>query len=290
MTKCFQSIFTCFIASRLPTPSYTALNRDDNDSPAPTGGQTMAAIPDSIFRSLTLGIVLATMTVAFFIQNVETILGLNGALMGSFIGTKIIIIIYIGNYCKLYKIIVLAFILPSLCFKKSCSDATAWSVRMSKVVLLTGIGALLLGVVQNLPQPSVVEIDYPTQIEAEYEHMEKSLNSIPVTVDSYSCCCIYVVFFSKLDLMSHNQRIRRMRRRLEIPRCSKIRQKRKRNLAGLALPSTQNPFPSCPRRHHLAETSVQSEIAEAPDMTIVSGYILDMTNASQKLQENREMT
>lgn len=154
---CRQSIFTCFIASRVPTPAYTALKSDDKDSSAPSGGQTMAAIPDSIFRSLTLGIVVATMTVAFFIQNVETILGLNGALMGSFI----------------------AFILPSLCFKKSCSDATAWSVRMSKVVLFTGIGALLLGVVQNLPQPSVVEVDYPTQIEAEYRMMDDKLNSIP---------------------------------------------------------------------------------------------------------------
>ena len=46
----------------------------------------MAFIPDHIFRLLTLAIVVTTMTFAFFIQNVETILGLNGALMGSFIG------------------------------------------------------------------------------------------------------------------------------------------------------------------------------------------------------------
>ena len=46
----------------------------------------MAYIPDNVFRALTLAIVMFTMTVAFFIQNVETILGLNGALMGSFIG------------------------------------------------------------------------------------------------------------------------------------------------------------------------------------------------------------
>ena len=64
---------------------------------------------------------------------------------------------------------------------------------MSKVVLLTGIGALLLGVVQNLPQPSVVEVDYPTQIEAEYRMMDEKLNSIPGTVDSHLCSLFVVV-------------------------------------------------------------------------------------------------
>ena len=46
----------------------------------------MAYIPDAVFRALTLGIVIATMTVALIVENVETILGLNGSLMGSFIG------------------------------------------------------------------------------------------------------------------------------------------------------------------------------------------------------------
>ena len=46
----------------------------------------MAYIPDVVFRALTLGIVIATMTVALIVENVETILGLNGSLMGSFIG------------------------------------------------------------------------------------------------------------------------------------------------------------------------------------------------------------
>ena len=49
-----------------------------------------------VFRSLTLTIVVITMVVAVLVENVETILGLNGALMGTFI----------------------AFILPGLCFSK----------------------------------------------------------------------------------------------------------------------------------------------------------------------------
>ena len=62
-------------------PSYSTIKGEPSSD-----SQTMAYIPDRIFRSLTVGISLSTMTVAFFIRNVETILALNGALMGSFIG------------------------------------------------------------------------------------------------------------------------------------------------------------------------------------------------------------
>jgi len=67
--------------------NYSALQKEAGETGDSSAGQTMAFIPDTIFRILTFGIVMITMTVAFFIQNVETILGLNGALMGSFIGT-----------------------------------------------------------------------------------------------------------------------------------------------------------------------------------------------------------
>lgn len=138
---CRQSIFTCFVVSRLKT-NYSALKSDaKDDTTGGGGGQTMAFIPDHIFRLLTLAIVVTTMTFAFFIQNVETILGLNGALMGSFI----------------------AFILPSLCYKKACSEQLGkWDVRMWKLIFFTGVGALMLGVVQNLPKAEVIEIEYPT--------------------------------------------------------------------------------------------------------------------------------
>ena len=62
----------------------------------------------SAFRSLTLAIVAITMIVAVLVENVETILGLNGALMGTFI----------------------AFILPGLCFSKTLSkDSTVSSIN-----------------------------------------------------------------------------------------------------------------------------------------------------------------
>ena len=64
--------------------TYGALKNDESGQGS--GGQTMAYIPDAVFRALTLGIVIATMTVALIVENVETILGLNGSLMGSFIG------------------------------------------------------------------------------------------------------------------------------------------------------------------------------------------------------------
>jgi hypothetical protein len=43
-------------------------------------------IPDNVFKMITAVIVFLTMTVAYFIQDVEVVLQLNGALMGSFIG------------------------------------------------------------------------------------------------------------------------------------------------------------------------------------------------------------
>lgn len=57
----------------------------------------------------------------------------------------------------------LAFILPSLCYKKACSEQLGkWDVRMWKLIFFTGVGALMLGVVQNLPKAEVIEIEYPT--------------------------------------------------------------------------------------------------------------------------------
>ena len=70
--------------SRLQS-TYGALKSEDASGQS-SGGQTMAYIPDGVFRALTTGIVMCTMTVAIFVENVETILGLNGSLMGSFIG------------------------------------------------------------------------------------------------------------------------------------------------------------------------------------------------------------
>ena len=71
-----------------------------------------------VFRSLTLGIVTGTMIVAILIQNVETILGLNGALMGTFI----------------------AFILPSLCYSKiltkNSSQVNSNHLRYSNYVMI----------------------------------------------------------------------------------------------------------------------------------------------------------
>lgn len=49
---------------------------------------------------------------------------------------------------------------------------------MSKLILFTGVGALLLGVAQNLPQTEVIQVDYPSQIQSEYESMEQRLNSV----------------------------------------------------------------------------------------------------------------
>ena len=48
---------------------------------------------------------------------------------------------------------------------------------MWKLIFFTGVGALMLGVVQNLPKPEVVEIDYAAQIRDEYNNMENRLNA-----------------------------------------------------------------------------------------------------------------
>ena len=51
-----------------------------------TAESPVTFIPDNVFRMITAVIVFLTMTVAYFIQDVEVVLQLNGALMGSFIG------------------------------------------------------------------------------------------------------------------------------------------------------------------------------------------------------------
>lgn len=151
---CRQSIFTCFVVSRLQS-TYGALKNDESGQSS--GGQTMAYIPDAVFRALTLGIVIATMTVALIVENVETILGLNGSLMGSFI----------------------AFILPSLCYQKSLgSELSSLQRKIWRLVFFTGVGALILGVVQNLPKAEVLEVEqYPDHvIQQEFESMEQLLS------------------------------------------------------------------------------------------------------------------
>ena len=65
-----------------------------------------------------------------------------------------------------------AFILPSMCFHKSLAGSLGpWSVRMRKLVFLTGAGALLLGVISNLPERELNTFDFPTQIQNEYNKM-----------------------------------------------------------------------------------------------------------------------
>jgi len=112
---CRQSIFTLFFAGSKPT--YNSLNDD------------ATFIPNSTFRSLTLAIVAITMIVAVLVENVETILGLNGALMGTFI----------------------AFILPGLCFSKTLSKETTWDRRQANLIILVGLASMGLGIIQNLP-------------------------------------------------------------------------------------------------------------------------------------------
>merc|ERR1711990_947978 len=113
---CRQSIFTLFIQKSI---RYQSLQ--DSDS---------TYIPPSVFRSLTLGIVCLTMIVAILIENVETILGLNGALMGTFI----------------------AFILPAMCFNKTIDkDTSSWDRRVCNIILILGIASMGLGIIQNLP-------------------------------------------------------------------------------------------------------------------------------------------
>ncbi|CAG5106877.1 Oidioi.mRNA.OKI2018_I69.chr1.g3040.t2.cds [Oikopleura dioica] len=149
---CRQSIFTCFVEPTLNKPSYESLAGESTESP-------VTFIPDNIFRSLTAVIVFLTMTVAYFIQDVEVVLQLNGALMGSFI----------------------AFILPALCFEKACASTFMKEIRWKytqRLIFLTGVLALTLGVYQNLPAmesftPSYLAME---DIDIEYENMKEKLN------------------------------------------------------------------------------------------------------------------
>lgn len=81
---CRQSIYTLFFKQQQPVD----------------GVPSKTYIEPLTFKIITLCIVLATMTVAIMIPNVETILGLTGATMGSFICFILPAIIYSKSYMK----------------------------------------------------------------------------------------------------------------------------------------------------------------------------------------------
>ena len=69
-----------------------------------------------------------------------------------------------------------------MCYKNACSDTfSSLDVRMWKIIFFTGVGSLMLGVFQNLPKAEVLEVNYPMQIQMEYDCMEKRLNGEPCT-------------------------------------------------------------------------------------------------------------
>ena len=72
-----------------------------------------------------------------------------------------------------------AFILPSLCYQKSLgSELSSLQRKIWRLVFFTGVGALILGVVQNLPKAEVLEVEqYPDHvIQQEFESMEQLLS------------------------------------------------------------------------------------------------------------------
>jgi len=151
---CRQSIFTCFVQQTLAKPTYETLATETAESP-------VTFIPDNVFKMITAVIVFLTMTVAYFIQDVEVVLQLNGALMGSFI----------------------AFILPALCFEKACATSLMKKAKwkyLQRLIFFTGAFALILGVYQNLPaidgmqQPNYMPV--VENVDVEYENMKEKLN------------------------------------------------------------------------------------------------------------------
>lgn len=155
---CRQSIFTCFVQPQLSSSPYGPLSTESMATESP-----VTYIPDNVFRGLTLGIVLLTMTISYFISDVEVVLGLNGALMGSFI----------------------AFILPSLCFQQACGSMMKdkrWLI-IQRVIFFTGIFALVLGVFQNLPKDDYNNYDGAVNIQDEYEEMKEKLNDVSRDVE-----------------------------------------------------------------------------------------------------------
>ncbi|CBY32108.1 unnamed protein product [Oikopleura dioica] len=151
---CRQSIFTCFVQPSLAKPTYETLATETAESP-------VTFIPDNVFRMITAVIVFLTMTVAYFIQDVEVVLQLNGALMGSFI----------------------AFILPALCFEKACASTLMKKAKwkyLQRLIFFTGAFALILGLYQNLPamdgiqQPNYMAV--VENVDIEYENMKEKLN------------------------------------------------------------------------------------------------------------------
>nr|CAB3266255.1 putative sodium-coupled neutral amino acid transporter 10 [Phallusia mammillata] len=112
---CRQSIYTLFFKQ-----------------PQSDGVPSKTYIEPFTFKVITLCIVLSTMTVAIFIPNVETILGLTGATMGSFI----------------------CFIFPAIIYSKAYAKADAFITRF---VFAVGCLLLIFCTYQNLTaQPEVV--------------------------------------------------------------------------------------------------------------------------------------
>lgn len=105
--------------------------------PAGEGMQTTTYIPPFLFKSITVGIVTLTMFIAIVIPNVETILGLTGATMGSMI----------------------CFIFPALIYEKAHSSKA--STNTPKFVFVLGCILLVVCTYSNISK-----ITNPTPVES----------------------------------------------------------------------------------------------------------------------------
>ena len=154
---CRQSIHTLFFT---PKESSTPL---EGGSVSPK-----SYIEPFTFKTLTLGIVVGTMIVAILIPNVETVLGLTGATMGSFI----------------------CFIFPAIIFSKATSKSK--NSVMTKFVF--GVGCLLLifctyaNLFPSMPstKPIIeIEIEKPLVPVVNFDDLNGNKKEIEAIVDDH---------------------------------------------------------------------------------------------------------
>ena len=169
---CRQSIYTLFFKQQKPSDSIAS----------------KTFIEPFTFKTLTLGIVFFTMSVAIFIPNVETILGLTGATMGSLVYFILPSIIFMkADYSSSKKIPKIVFVVGCILFVV-CTYSNVYPVEnLQTSSPQNNLEQSKVNMVLNLKEKEVLnsqnKIKAAPVVLKEQEHRHEPVNPEPPIID-----------------------------------------------------------------------------------------------------------
>merc|ERR1719489_171165 len=169
---CRQSIYTLFFKQQRPSDSIAS----------------KTFIEPFTFKTLTLGIVFFTMSVAIFIPNVETILGLTGATMGSLVYFILPSIIFMkADYSSSKKIPKIVFVVGCILFVV-CTYSNVYPVEnLQTISPQNNLEQSKVNMVLNLKEKEILNSQNNKKaapvILKEQEHRHEPVNPEPPIID-----------------------------------------------------------------------------------------------------------